>query len=180
MNRTQTLGRRKQAGNALVYSLLGLVIGGIGLAVAVTQFGDGERATSVQATIGEVNAIIGNVKENYGQYNYAGLSTAVAVSGRVIPDTLHTSTTAANNKYGGAINLVDNNAAVAGTALLSYASIPREICAKLINGTQGMASRVQVGGVDVKALNGQVNVTAMNAQCSASSTVTVNWTVGRT
>lgn len=170
---------RGQQGNALVYTLLGLVIAGIGLAVGVSQFSDGERSTSAQATISEVNTIIGNAKENYGGLNYAGVTTAGAVSGRVIPESLHVTAATANNKYSGAITLVDNSATVPGTAVLTYQNIPREACAKLVIGTQALAVQVQVAGVDVKALAAPVNVAALNAQCSSAAVVPVAWTIGR-
>ena len=78
---------RRQKGNALVFSMLGLVIGGIVLALGISYYQNAQTNAQVQGTISEISAIIGGAQQNYGQYGYAGLTTAVAVGSRVIPDT---------------------------------------------------------------------------------------------
>lgn len=172
----------KQRGNALLYTLLALVLGGIGLAVGVSQYQDAERSTSVQATVGEVNAIIGGAKQNFGQYNYLNLTTAAAVGSQVIPATMATSATTASNKFGGAVDLVDNGATTPGTARLTYNAVPTNVCTNIINGTQALARRVQVGGTDVKPLDGTIDIPNLTAQCSGGGAngVVVIWTIGRT
>ena len=172
--------RRAQRGNALVFALLGLVIGGIVLALGVTQFGDSERGASSQATISEINSIIGSAKENFGQYNYSGMTTAAAITGRIIPENLAATSTTAQNKYGGNITLVDNSSTTSGTALLTYTNIPNSACVRIVNGTHELARRVQVGGTDVKPLDGSISVNSLNTQCGSSSAVTIAWTIGRT
>ncbi|MES2887755.1 MAG: type 4 pilus major pilin [Pseudomonadota bacterium] len=171
---------RKQQGNALLYTLLALVLGGIGLAVGVNQYQEAERATSVQASVGEINSIIGAAKQNFGQYNYAGLTTAAAVGSQVIPAGMATSATVAANKFGGAVTLVDHNLTTPGTALLSYAGVPAEVCTNIVNGTQALARRIQVAAADVKPLNGSVDIGDLTTQCTSAATVTIAWTIGRT
>ncbi len=172
--------RARQRGNAILFTLLAMVIGGIVVSVGITQYQDADRAASVQSTVAEVNTIIGNAKQNYGQYAYTGLTTAVAVGSRVIPEGLQVTPATANNKFGGAINLVDNGAATQGTALLTYAAVPRDICTSVVNGTHGLARQVIVAGADVKVLDGAVNVVAMNTQCTSGPAVIVAWVLGRT
>ena len=177
MKNKRTLSRRTHRGNALLYTLLSLVLGGIGLSVGIQQYQEAERATSVQTTVGEVNSIIGAAKQNFGQYNYTGLNTAAAVGSQVIPVYLATGTTA-NNKFGGTITL-DAGTATTGTAVLSYASVPSSLCINIINGTQALARQVQVGATNVKPLDGAVDIGTLTSQCTAATTVTISWTIGR-
>ena len=168
----------KQLGNALLFTLLALVLGGIGLTVGVQQYQEAERATSVQAIVGEVNSIIGAARQNFGQYNYSGLTTASAVGSQVIPPYLSTDGTTANHRLNGAITLIAGTA-TAATAVLSYAGVPSALCMNIINGTHGMARQVQVDTTDVKPLDGTVQLGALTTQCTGGDTVTIAWTIGR-
>ncbi len=175
---------RRQRGNSLLYTMLALVVGGIGLAVGISQYQDAERSTSVQTTVGEINSIIGAAKQNFGQYNYNGLTTAAAVGSQVIPKALApaANATTATNKFGGQVTLVDNNANTAGTALLTYQAVPADVCTNIVNGTQGLARRVQVGNTDVKPLDGIVTIATLAAQCNTAGAggIAISWTIGRT
>ena len=166
-----------QRGNAVLFTLLAMVIGGVVVAVGISQYQDADRSASVQATVAEVNSIIGNAKQNYGQYSYVGLTTAVAVGSRVIPANLQATATTANNKFGGAISL--NTGTAPGAAVLEYAAVPQEVCTSIVNGTQGMAQQVSVAGTLVKATGGGVNVATLNAQCTSAAAVSINWEFGR-
>lgn len=167
---------RHQSGNALLYTLLALVLGGIGMSVGIQQYQEAERATSIQATVGEVNSIIGAAKQNFGQYNYTGLNTAAAVGSQVIPSYLANGA-AANNKFGGTITL--DAGTTAGTAVLNYNSVPSSLCINIINGTQALARQIQVGGNNVKPLDGNVDIAALTTQCTSGASVTIAWTIGR-
>jgi hypothetical protein len=176
--------RKNQRGNAILFTLLAMVIGGVLVSVGITQYRDADRAAIVQNTVAEVNSIIGNAKQNYGQYSYDKLSTAIAVGSRVIPTYLSntaggaTSTTA-NNKFGGPITL-DANPALAGTATLGYAQVPADVCTSLVNGTQGLAEEIKIGATVIKTAGGLVNVANLNAGCTSAPAVIINWTFGRT
>lgn len=154
-----------QRGNALLYTLLALVLGGIGVSLGVAQYRDAEQATTVQSTVAEVNTIIGATKQNFGQYDYVGLTTDLAVGMRIIP---------ANNKFGGAVTLVG----AGGTALLTYAGVPATMCVNILNATQSLARQVRVGGTNVKPLDGTVDLAALSTQCAAGGAI--EWTIGRT
>src|ERR1700761_4065115 len=51
--------RSRQGGNALVFSMLGLVIGGIVLALGIGYYQNSQANAQVQGTISEISAIIG-------------------------------------------------------------------------------------------------------------------------
>jgi len=173
--------RRHQQGNALIFSMLGLVVGGIVLAMGIGYYQSSQSSAQVQSTIGEVSGIIGAAQQNYGQYGYSGLNTAIAVGSRVIPETRADSNgRSAKNSYSGAITLVDNSAAVADTAKLSYANVPSAQCAQIINGAQSLARQVVVAATDVKAIDSSVDLAKLNTQCTSASTVTVDFVFGRT
>ena len=173
--------QRGQRGNALVFSMLGLVIGGIVLALGISYYQNAQTNAQVQGTISEISAIIGGAKQNYGQYGYAGLTTAVAVGSRVIPDTRADAGGAtATNSYSGAITLVDNSATTPSTAKLTYANVPASQCTQLVNGAQSLARRVTIGTTDVKPLDGAIDVARVNTQCTSSANVAIDFVFGRT
>jgi hypothetical protein len=173
--------RHRQRGNALVFSMLGLVIGGIVLALGISYYQNAQTNAQVQGTISEISAIIGGAQQNYGQYGYAGLTTAVAVGSRVIPDTRADAGGAtATNSYSGAITLVDNSATTPSTAKLTYANVPAAQCTQLVNGAQSLARRVTIGTTDVKPLDGAIDVARVNAQCTSAGNVAIDFVFGRT
>jgi len=173
--------RHRQRGNALVFTMLGLVIGGIVLALGIGYYQNAQTNAQVQGTISEISAIIGGAQQNYGQYGYAGLTTAVAVGSRVIPDTrADTGGATATNSYSGAITLVDNSATTPSTAKLTYANVPASQCTQLVNGAQSLARRVTIGTTDVKPLDGTIDVARVNTQCTSAANVAIDFVFGRT
>lgn len=176
-----TSSHRRQRGNALVFSMLGLVIGGIVLALGIGYYQSSQANAQVQGTISEISAIIGGAQQNYGQYGYNGLTTAVAVGSRVIPDTrADVGGATATNSYSGAITLVDNSAATPSTAKLSYANVPASQCTQLINGAQSLARRITIGTTDVKPLDGVIDIVRVNTQCTSAANVGIDLVFGRT
>jgi PilS N terminal len=171
----------RQRGNALVFSMLSLVIGGIVLALGIGYYQNAQANAQVQGTISEVSAIIGSAQQNYGQYGYNGLTTAVAVGSRVIPDSRADSNgTTATDSYSGAITLVDNSSKTPDTALLSYANVPASQCTQIVNGAQSLARQVGVAGVDVKALDASIDIVKLNTQCTSGANVKIDFIFGRT
>jgi hypothetical protein len=170
----------QQRGNAILFTLLAMVIGGVVVAVGITQYQDADRAAQIQSTVAEVNSIIGNAKQNYGQYAYAGLTTAAAVGSRVIPPSLHTGAATATNKFGGIITLAE--VVGTGTAALTYPNVPVDVCTAIINGTQGLAEQVNAGAgsAAIKSAGAAVDVAALNAACTSGAAVNIVWTFGRT
>lgn len=173
--------RARQRGNALVFSMLALVIGGIVLALGVGYYQSSQANAQVQSTISEIGSIIGAAQQNYGQYGYTGLTTAIAVGSRVIPETrADASGRTARNSYSGTITLVDNSANTPDTAALTYTNVPSSQCAQIINGAQTMSRQIVVGSSEVKALDASIDLARLNTQCVAASTVTINFVFGRT
>jgi len=171
----------RQRGNALVFSMLSLVIGGIVLALGIGYYQNAQANAQVQGTISEVSAIIGSAQQNYGQYGYSGLTTAVAVGSRVIPDSRADSTgTSATDSYSGAITLVDNSGKTADTAILTYANVPSSQCTQIVNGAQSLARQVGVAGVDVKPLDASIDIVKLNTQCTSAPNVKIAFVFGRT
>ncbi len=174
----QNCSAQSQKGNALLYSMLALVLGGIGVAVGVQQYQDAERSASVQSTVGEVNTIIGAAKQNFGQYGYDGLTTAIAVGSQVIPQSMANGVEAVN-RFGQPVNLVLTTPG-SGTATLTYEGVPSNVCTSVVNGTQALARAVTVGTSAAKPLDGLVNLAELATGCTSRSAVTIAWTIGRT
>ena len=174
----QRTNKAKQRGISLIQALFVLVLGGIALVVTLNQYQTGERNSSVQKYIGDVTEIIGAAKINFGQFNYVGLTTAIAIGNGVIPQRLATSGTTAAADWGGAITLVAG--ATAATGDLRFAGVPSAMCAMIVNGTAQVARQVTVAGTDVKVLDGQLDIGALSTQCNSAANVDITWVIGRT
>lgn len=173
-------GRARQRGNALVWFMLAAVLGGVSIAAGLDMYQSGERSASIQQISSEVTTIIGDTQATFGQYGYSGLTTNIAVGAGVIPRGRAVSNlTAAVNKFGGAITLVDNSASISQTANLSYSSVPAELCMQIVTGTERLARSVLVGTTVVKPLNGALSASTLNAQCNAGTVAQISWIVGR-
>jgi hypothetical protein len=180
-HRPSPLARARQRGNALVFSMLALVIGGLVLALGIGYYQNSQANAQVQSTIGEIGAIIGAAQQNYGQYGYTGLTTAIAVGARVIPETrADANGRTARNSYSGTITLVDNSSTTADTAALSYSNVPSSQCAQIINGAQSLARQITIASTDVKALDAPIDIAKLNTQCVSAASVTIAFVFGRT
>jgi hypothetical protein len=171
---------KRQRGNAILFTLLALVIGGVIISVGITQYQDAERSVRIQNTISEVNTMIGTAKQNFGQYGFSGLTMAVALSSRVVPQELVAKAApgGAQNKFGGTLTLAE--VASTGTATLTYGGVPVELCLGIVNGTQGIASVVKVGPTEIKKVGQTVDVGGLNTACNvATGLVDIAWTFGR-
>ena len=134
----------------------------------------------VQGTISEVSLIIGGARQDYGQYGYSGVTTAVAVGARVIPETRADGSGAtATNGYGGAITLVDNSAKTAGTAILSYADVPAAQCAQIVDAVRPLTREIAVQGETVTRPDGRLAPARLRALCAAASGVRIDFVFGR-
>lgn len=180
LRQTPRSNARNQRGNGLAFSLLGLVVGALVLGAGVKLYQQAERSASIQDVTSEAIAVIGSAKATFGQYQYIGLTTAMAVGGAIIPRARAISSTAANDKFSGAITIVDNNATTQGTALLTYASIPEDQCTAIVIGSESLARGVRVGGVDVKVLDGTLSQATLTAQCISANGVSISWVLGST
>jgi hypothetical protein len=161
--------------------MLGLVVGGIVLALGITYFQSSQSNAQVQATVSEVGAIVGSAQQNYGPFGYNGLTTAIAVGSRVIPESrADAGGKTATDAYSGTLTLVDNSSTTPDTAKLSYANVPAAQCSQIVNGTQALAREVLVASTDVKPLDGALDIGKTVTQCTSSSTVTIDFVFGRT
>lgn len=173
-------GRVRQRGNALVWFMLAAVLGGVGISAGMDMYQSGERNTSIQQVASEVTGIIGDAQATFGQYGYNGLTTNIAVGAGVIPRSRAISSlTAAQNKFGGSITLVDNSLNLTQTASLTYSNIPAELCMQIVTATERMARSVQVGSTVVKGVNAALSPATLNTTCNSATVAQISWIIGR-
>lgn len=171
--------------NAIVFTLMALVLSAIGITVGVDQYQKAERSTNIQQVVSEVASIIGDTKATYGQYGYKNLTNTAALTSGVIPanrlnsTTSGTSTTVtATSKFGGAITL-QQHASIANAAELTYEGVPSDLCVAIVTATEGLARRVDVASVTPKAWDSDIALSTLTSGCTNSASVTVKWTIGR-
>jgi hypothetical protein len=179
---TRRAAEKKQAGFFSLELSLTLLVAAIAIVAAVLLYLENVRKNSINSNVQYVQLIAGNAKTTYGVRNqYAQLTTAVAVQGRLIPEMLRNAAlNTASNPFGAAITVASTNGTGTADVLdLAWDNVPADQCAGIVSGTEGSMRSVVVGGVTVKALDGAINIAGMTAACDAAANVDINFRIGR-
>lgn len=159
-----------------------LILVGVLVVIAVINYRDNLRKTSVNTNVTQLISISGTLRSVYGTANqYANVTTAIAVSGNVIPQELRDGTsTSATNTFGGAIAIAPATLTGPSDSIqITWPKVAKNQCQDIAMGLVGEMRKVQVNGTDVKPLDGQVNIANLTTQCDSADTVTLNFFVGR-
>ena len=171
--------KRTQKGNGLLFSILGIALLGIVVAAALPLFSTNTAKAGVEGSINEHVDLIADLKRNFSQTNYLGVTTQVVAQQSLFGTMRNTDGVSATNRWGGAVTVVDNNATSPGTALLSSAAVPQDDCSRFVNGIASSLRQLTIGGTVVKPLDGQINPATVGTQCQSGSTVVVAGLIGR-
>ena len=176
---------RKQHGFSSVELGLTLLVVAILVVGAIAFFTSNLRKTSVQSNVQQIQALAGAAKATYGYQNlYGQVTTAVAVQGHVIPDTLRDGNDAtATNNFGSPITVAPSNGTGTNDMLLvTWGNVPSSQCSDIVIGVANSLRRIDVGATNVKPLDGALDVGALNTACevnTASGNVDLTLAVGR-
>ena len=179
---TQNLTRRRQRGLTMVELSVVLVIAALLIAAVFTALRSNQRRVELRDNQAMVTQIVSDLQGKFGRTGqYANTTLALAVQSRAIPEELRVAgTNTAQNGYGGLIALAAQTCTVANDCLdLTWPQVPQAQCMDLVIGTQNVARRVQVNGVDVKALDGVLNLATLATNCEAAGVVPVIYSIGR-
>ncbi|KGH23056.1 type 4 pilus major pilin [Comamonas thiooxydans] len=174
--------KKAQKGASIVSVMLGILVAGLMLVVAVNQFQDASKKTRIETATQEVVQIFSTAQKNYGYANqYGDVTTAIAVQGGIVPEARRNAgTNTANNNYNGAITFVPATINTANDGLaISYANVRGGDCQQLVQNTESLTRQVYIGSTQVKQTDSPVTLSALSTACDASSTVTVKWVIGR-
>lgn len=181
-NRPSIRSRQKQKGFSSVEMGLVLLVVALLVVAAVYMYRDNLRRTSVNNNMMHLTSISGALRSVYGQANqYANVTTAIAVSGAVVPKSLRNGTaTTATNTFGGTIEIAPATLTSANDAIqITWPNVASDQCQDIVMGVVSEMRKVQVAGSDVKPLDGQINLGTLTTQCDSSPNVTLNFFVGR-
>ena len=169
----------QQKGITLVETSIGLAIAAVIVGTAYAGFESNSRRNEVQTNASLITEMIADAKKMYGQPGrYASLTTASAISSRVIPDSVVTAG-AAKNSYGGDI-LIVGNATTGADATLTFEAVPQRQCMDLAMALAGSVQGMTVGGNDVfSATTNQIDLTALSTECGTAATADLEVTFGR-
>jgi len=174
--------RRRQRGLTMVELSVVLVIAALLIAAVFTGLRGNQRRVELQNNATLITQIASALRAQFGRTGrYANTTLALAVQSRAIPEELRIGTgTTAQNGYGGTLGLAPATCAVANDCLdLTWPRVPQAQCMDLVIGTQSVARRIQVNAVDVKALDGQLNLANLATNCEAAGAPTVIYSIGR-
>ena len=174
--------KKAQKGASIVSVMLGILVAGIMLVVAVNQFQDSNKKTRIETATQEILQIISTAQKNYGFANqYGQVTTAIAVQGGIVPEARrNTGTNTANNNYNGAITFAPASINTTNDGLeITYANVRGGDCQQFIQNTESLARQVFVGSTQVKQTDSPITLSTLSTACDAASTVSVKWIIGR-
>lgn len=173
---------KKQGGFVLEGMTLVMLIVAILVVAGIAWYLQSLRSSSVNNNTSELISISATAKKKYGIANqYSNVTTAIAVTGQVIPIWLRDGTaTTATNSFGGAITVTPATLTGADDALnVAWPNVPKSQCSDIVNGLGASARRIQVAGVDVKATDAVMNIATVETQCDSADALLLNVYVGR-
>jgi PilS N terminal len=170
---------RRQKGNGLIFAVLGIAMLGIGVAAALPLFTNNTAKAGVEASINEHIDLIADLKRNYSQTNYVGVTTAAVAQQGIFASLRNADGVSATNRWGGAITVADNNAVLPGTSILTSTAVVRDDCARFVNGIAGSLRQISIAGTVIKPTDGIVNPVTLGAQCQSAATVLMSGVIGR-
>jgi type II secretory pathway pseudopilin PulG len=174
--------RMAQRGLSMVELALVLIVASLLLAAGFYGFSQQQRQVEIQGNQGSISQIISSLQAMYGKTGtYGDVSTAVAIQSRAIPPNLRIpGTNTAANGYGGAVTVAPVNCVTTNDCMtLSWGGVSPNQCAELILGVQSYVRRVQIGAVEVKALDGVVNQATLATTCDGAGPHNLIFTFGR-
>jgi prepilin-type N-terminal cleavage/methylation domain-containing protein len=172
----------RQRGLTMVELSVVLVIAALLIAAVFTALRANQRRVEVQNNQNLITQIAADLQGKFGRTGqYANTTLALAIQSRAIPEELRIGTgTTAQNGYGGLLALAAATCTVANDCInLTWPQVPQAQCMDLVIGTQNVARRIQVNAVDVKALDGTLNLGTLATNCEAAGVVPIIYSVGR-
>lgn len=177
--------KRRQRGFASVELGLVLLVVAILVVGAVTYYNSNLRKTSITTNVQQIQSIAGSAKATYGYQNlYGQVTTAVAVQGHLIPDSLRDGAAAtATNNFGAAITVAPANGTGTNDMLqVTWGNVPSDQCSDIVLGVATSLRRISVGATVVKPLDGAISIGDLNTACEANTNtgnVALTFAIGR-
>ncbi|MCA8354224.1 type 4 pilus major pilin [Burkholderia cepacia] len=150
-----------------------IALAGIGIYVVYNKVQTGNAANTEARNLDTLRA---GVKNLYGaSVNYANITPAVLLNGRVVPDNMRDAA-GANivNSFGGTVGVAQatygTGAAANNAFAITYPNVPADVCSKFVTVGGNSFNRVVVGTTPVKdTATGQIlDVTAMTTACNVT------------
>jgi Tfp pilus assembly protein PilE len=164
------LVRKAVRGISFIPILLGLVIVALFTVVAVNQYNDASRTTRIEGAKSQITSIITNAQRSYGAARqFASVTTAMAITGNVIPKTMHLSTAVAQNIYDGVVGLASQTILTAGDGLrLTYPVYPDD-CQEIVLSSLSLTRRITVGTSVVRLTDQAIDMATLANACAVTT-----------
>lgn len=182
--RDRSPSRKNSKGWTMVELGIAILLVSILIAGVLAYLTSNKRKITINTNSQQLLSIAGTSIAKYGQANqYAAMTTAIAVTGGVIPEELRDpgGATTATNSYGGAIAVAPATLTGANDSLrITWPNVTQSHCSDIVLGVANNFRRVQVQAADVKATDVTVNLANVEAQCQSAANVSIDFFVGRT
>lgn len=176
------VGRMAQRGLSMLEISLVLIVIAIILVAVYIGFQQNQRRAEINENVSNITQIISTAQARFGKTGgYTGLTTAIAVQTRLIPDNLRiVGGNTAQNSYGGLLAVTPVTCVTAGDCLeLQWTRTPSSQCAEIVMAVVNSVRRVNVGANNIKPLDGVLGVAALGTQCDSAANIDLVFTIGR-
>lgn len=164
------LGNRRFSGHRgftlvemlIIIAIVGVVVGGI--AAGVTRGLAKQRANDESS---ELQEVVTNIQGAYSnKSNYAGVTAAQLITLSVFPEARVSGTTV-SNRWSGAVTVAAATCSIANDcAAMTSTAVPDTECKGVVQKVDGVMRIITVNGTSVKALGGQLDLTALGTACA--------------
>jgi prepilin-type N-terminal cleavage/methylation domain-containing protein len=177
------VGRMAQRGLSMLEISLVMIVIAIVLVAVYVGFQQNQRRAEINENVAAITQIISTAQARFGKTGgYTGLSTAIAVQSRLIPDNLRiTGGNTAQNSYGGLITVAPVTCVQTGDCLeLQWTRTPSSQCAEIVMAVVNSVRRVHLPpNTNIKALDGALTVASLGTQCDSAANIDLVFTIGR-
>jgi Tfp pilus assembly protein PilW len=164
----------RQAGATLLEALAFLGIAAIIVVGAISMFKTAQGSSQANAMLQQITGMKSTIRVLYAtQASYAGLSDAMLIAGKAVPDTLRITGGQIFSSFGGRV-YVQHDGAMADGYSIVYGEVPSDVCIKVLSQSQKNWHHIDVDWTET--IHPKSSVSDINTACTSfGKTVEITW-----
>ena len=171
---------RRSLGFTLIEFGIVLALAGIGLFFAISKLTANSDQSKAQNMVSDVTQAVLNTKRLFNtQTSYATVTVNALRDNSVFPATWIVSNVV-TSPFTGAVTAAPATLATANDAAeIMVPNVPSAVCSEVARMLAAGIEKIDVGGTNVKAFNGALDIAALGTQCASALNVNMNVTFGK-
>lgn len=181
----KSIRKSRQSGFTLVELGIVLALIGIGLFFAISKMQETGDASRAQNVANDISTTVNNIQRFYSTVNEfpATFTIADLISNKVVPQKWVATIPAVGNTpatstivgpFGGAVTFT-RVSGLTSEASIKIENVPSRVCSEMGRLMADGYRTIDVGTVEVKAVNGTLDIGALGTNCSKTGTVSMTF-----